>query len=57
MAELCTDKTPAAVRNATGLRLITESTPNEKRVQILLEQLKDAYGIVVDNYLNRPRNG
>ncbi|KAL5327138.1 hypothetical protein ACEPPN_004830 [Leptodophora sp. 'Broadleaf-Isolate-01'] len=45
MAELYTDKTPAAVKHATGLHLITESTPNGKKVQILLEELKDACGI------------
>jgi glutathione S-transferase len=27
-----------------GLHLITESTPNGKKVQILLEELKDIYG-------------
>jgi len=28
-----------------GLHLITESTPNGKKVQILLEELKEAYGL------------
>jgi glutathione S-transferase len=28
-----------------GLNLITESTPNGKRVQILLEELEEAYGL------------
>lgn len=28
-----------------GLHLITESTPNGKKVQILLEELREAYGL------------
>ncbi|PQE04292.1 glutathione S-transferase protein [Rutstroemia sp. NJR-2017a BBW] len=44
MAEIYTADTPAAVKNAKGLHLITESTPNGKKVQILLEELKAAYG-------------
>lgn len=45
MVELYTDNTPAVVRNTTGLHLITEATPNGKKVQILLEELKDVYGL------------
>ncbi|KAH8807351.1 glutathione S-transferase [Xylogone sp. PMI_703] len=44
MTDLYTDQTPAVVKNATGLHLITEQTPNGKKVQILLEELKDVYG-------------
>ncbi|KAJ5664426.1 hypothetical protein N7507_005157 [Penicillium longicatenatum] len=44
MASLYTERTPAAVRNAKGLHLITCSTPNGKKVQIFLEELKDVYG-------------
>ncbi|KAF7918742.1 uncharacterized protein EAE97_011837 [Botrytis byssoidea] len=39
--EFYTDSTPEAVKNATGLHLITEATPNGKKVQIMLEGLKD----------------
>ncbi|KAJ5553825.1 hypothetical protein N7513_003784 [Penicillium frequentans] len=45
MVSLYTEKTPEAVRNAKGLHLITCSTPNGKKVQILLEELKDVYGL------------
>ncbi|KAL2061369.1 hypothetical protein VTL71DRAFT_7642 [Oculimacula yallundae] len=45
MTELYTERTPEAIRNATGLHLITEATPNGKKVQILLEELKDVYSI------------
>lgn len=41
---LYTDETPAEVKNAKGLHLITMNTPNGQAVQILLEELKDAYG-------------
>ncbi|KAI5358362.1 Putative glutathione S-transferase, Thioredoxin-like superfamily, glutathione Transferase family [Septoria linicola] len=41
---LYTDETPADVKNAKGLHLITQSTPNGQAVQIFLEELKDAYG-------------
>lgn len=41
---LYTDETPAAVKEAKGLHLITQSTPNGQKVQILLEELKDVYG-------------
>ncbi|KAI9749444.1 MAG: hypothetical protein M4579_006871 [Chaenotheca gracillima] len=35
--------TPDAIKNAKGLHLITQSTPNGQKVQILLEELKDVY--------------
>jgi len=38
------EDTPAEVRDAKGLHLITMSTPNGKKVQIMLEELKEAYG-------------
>ncbi|PPJ60442.1 hypothetical protein CBER1_07327 [Cercospora berteroae] len=41
---LYTDETPADVKNAKGLHLITQNTPNGQAVQIFLEELKDAYG-------------
>lgn len=41
---LYTDETPASVKEAKGLHLITHNTPNGKKVQIFLEELKDAYG-------------
>ncbi|TGO88386.1 hypothetical protein BPOR_0165g00080 [Botrytis porri] len=36
--------TPDEVKNAKGLHLVTMSTPNGKKVQIMLEELKAAYG-------------
>ncbi|KAJ5822831.1 hypothetical protein N7447_005171 [Penicillium robsamsonii] len=45
MASLYTETTPAVVKNAKGLHLITCLTPNGKKVQILLEELKDIYGL------------
>ncbi|KXS95184.1 hypothetical protein AC578_6595 [Pseudocercospora eumusae] len=42
--KLYTDETPADVKNAKGLHLITQNTPNGQAVQIFLEELKDAYG-------------
>lgn len=42
---LYTDETPADVKNAKGLHLLTMSTPNGQAVQIYLEELKDVYGI------------
>ncbi|KXT13066.1 hypothetical protein AC579_4917 [Pseudocercospora musae] len=42
--KLYTDETPADVKNAKGLHLITQSTPNGQAVQIFLEELKHAYG-------------
>ncbi|CAK7234214.1 hypothetical protein SBRCBS47491_008872 [Sporothrix bragantina] len=40
-----TTDTPARVRDAPGLHLITQSTPNGQKVQILLEELADVYGL------------
>lgn len=42
--QIYTDETPAEVKNAKGLHLITMSTPNGQAVQIMLEELKDVYG-------------
>lgn len=39
------DDTPEEVKNAKGLHLVTQSTPNGKKVQIYLEELKEVYGI------------
>ncbi|KAI9805287.1 MAG: hypothetical protein M1833_005740 [Piccolia ochrophora] len=44
MSHLYTDETPDDVKNAKGLHLVTQSTPNGQKVQILLEELKDVYG-------------
>lgn len=41
--QVYTDETPAEVKNAKGLHLITMSTPNGQAVQIMLEELKDVY--------------
>ncbi|KAL8948184.1 MAG: hypothetical protein Q9222_005609, partial [Ikaeria aurantiellina] len=41
---LYTSDTPSTVKQAPGLHLITQSTPNGQKVQILLEELKDVYG-------------
>lgn len=38
-------ETPAEVKEAKGLHLITQSTPNGQAVQIFLEELADAYGL------------
>ncbi|KAH8820143.1 glutathione S-transferase-like protein [Xylogone sp. PMI_703] len=38
------DDTPDDVKNAKGLHLVTQSTPNGQKVQILLEELADVYG-------------
>jgi len=43
-SQLYISDTPAEVKNAKGLHLITQSTPNGQKVQILLEELADAYG-------------
>ncbi|KAH7082049.1 glutathione S-transferas-like protein [Paraphoma chrysanthemicola] len=43
--QLYHEETPAAVRSAKGLHLITENTPNGQKVQILLEELADAYNL------------
>ncbi|OQO08950.1 hypothetical protein B0A48_05840 [Cryoendolithus antarcticus] len=40
-----TDETPDDVKNAKGLHLLTMNTPNGQAVQILLEELKEAYGL------------
>jgi hypothetical protein len=45
MSHLYTDETPAEVKNAKGIHLLTMSTPNGQAVQIYLEELKDVYGI------------
>lgn len=45
MSHLYTDETPAEVKDAKGLALITMNTPNGQAVQIFLEELKDAYGL------------
>lgn len=42
--QVYTDETPAEVKNAKGLHLLTMNTPNGQAVQIMLEELKDAYG-------------
>ncbi|KAH6672228.1 glutathione S-transferase [Halenospora varia] len=38
------DGTPDDIKNAKGLHMITMSTPNGKKVQIMLEELKLKYG-------------
>ncbi|KAK5173498.1 uncharacterized protein LTR77_002179 [Saxophila tyrrhenica] len=38
------DGTPDDVKNAKGLHLLTQNTPNGQAVQIMLEELKDVYG-------------
>lgn len=35
--------TPADIKEAKGLHLITMSTPNGKKLQIMLEELKETY--------------
>jgi glutathione S-transferase len=42
--QLYGDDTPATVKDAKGLHLITQSTPNGQKVQILLEELALKYG-------------
>lgn len=42
--QLYISETPDEVKNAKGLHLITMSTPNGQAVQIMLEELHDAYG-------------
>jgi len=37
--------TPEEVKNAKGLHIVTQSTPNGKKVQIMLEELNEVYGI------------
>jgi len=46
MASLYGDDTPESIKNSKGLHLITQSTPNGQKVQIFLEELKQAYGDV-----------
>lgn len=41
--QLYTSETPDDVKNAKGLHLITQSTPNGQTVQIMLEELADLY--------------
>lgn len=43
--KLYISETPDEVKNAKGLHLITQSTSNGQAVQIMLEELKAAYGI------------
>ncbi|KAH7360813.1 glutathione S-transferase-like protein, partial [Rhexocercosporidium sp. MPI-PUGE-AT-0058] len=38
------DQTPADVKEAKGLHLLTQNTPNGQKVQIFLEELAAAYG-------------
>lgn len=45
MSHLYIDETPAEVKDAKGLHLLTMNTPNGQAVQIFLEELKDLYGI------------
>ncbi|KAI4144294.1 MAG: hypothetical protein LQ340_006710 [Diploschistes diacapsis] len=45
---LYTDETPDSVKNSKGLHLITQSTPNGQKVQIMLEELADLYGTTWD---------
>jgi len=40
-----TSDTPEVISSATGLHLITQSTPNGQKVQIFLEELKAKYGL------------
>jgi hypothetical protein len=42
--QLYIDETPDEVKNAKGLHLLTMNTPNGQPIQILLEELKEAYG-------------
>jgi len=37
-------ETPDEVKNAKGLHLVTQSTPNGQKLQILLEELAETYG-------------
>ena len=43
MSHLFEDATPPEVKNGKGLSLITQSTPNGQKVQIMLEELADVY--------------
>ncbi|KAF2667116.1 glutathione S-transferase [Microthyrium microscopicum] len=44
MASIYTNETPDVVKNAKGIHLITQSTPNGQKVQIFLEELAAKYG-------------
>jgi glutathione S-transferase len=44
MTSIYTSETPDVVKNAKGLHLITQSTPNGQKVQIFLEELALKYG-------------
>lgn len=44
MSYLYADDTPADVKDAKGLHLVTQSTPNGQKVQIFLEELALVYG-------------
>ncbi|THW64639.1 hypothetical protein D6D25_02020 [Aureobasidium pullulans] len=43
MAEIYTNETPQEVKEAKGLHLLTQSTPNGQKVQIMLEELAAVY--------------
>ncbi len=43
MPHLFEDATPSEVKNGKGLSLVTQSTPNGQKVQIMLEELSDVY--------------
>ncbi|KAJ5959003.1 glutathione S-transferase [Penicillium vulpinum] len=45
MSSFYAAETPERVKKAQGLHLITSLTPNGRKVHILLEELKDAYGL------------
>ena len=51
MSSLYGDDTPDSIKNSKGLHLITQSTPNGQKVQIMLEELKEAYGTEWDTTL------
>ena len=51
MSHLYTAETPDGVKNAKGLHLLTMSTPNGQKVQIMLEELADLYGTSWDTTL------
>ena len=44
MSHLFETDTPDEVKNAKGLHLVTMSTPNGQKVQIMLEELHEIYG-------------
>ena len=51
MPDFYTAETPDGVKNAKGLHLVTQSTPNGQKVQIMLEELADLYGTAWDTTL------